>query len=150
MRNELDRVDAEGIDAHFLDPVAVRIAQRLAHHRVVGVQVVEIRDLVVQLLIRIVVVGDRRRPVVDRRGALRGIGGVVLIERRLLRLAPRHRLRVLDEPLGDVVRVVARVREEVPHVVGDYVLDQVHAALVQLRAELLVRLERPEVLVDRL
>ena len=143
-------VDAEGVDAHLLDPVAVRVAEGLADRRVLGVQVVEIGELVVQLLVGVGVVGDGRRPVIDGRGPLHRIGCVVLVEGCLLRLRAGNRLRVLHEPRRDVARVVARVGEEIPHVVGDDVLDEVHAALVELGAERPVGVERPEVLVHLL
>src|SRR3546814_17174048 len=60
-------VDAESVDADFADPVAVAVAQRIAHDRVAGVQIAQAGELERALLRHVTEIGDVRRPVIAPR-----------------------------------------------------------------------------------
>jgi hypothetical protein len=78
-------VDAEGVDTDRADPVAEAVAQRAAHPRVAGGQVVQMAHLVLALLLRVLDVGERRRPVVDAGTPVGGAARVVQAEGPLRR-----------------------------------------------------------------
>ena len=87
-------VHPEGIHPHLAQPVAVALAQRAAHHGVLGVQVVQAAHLASQHLLALAEVADIRRPVVDRCGTVGGLARVVLIEGGLARRGLRARAGV--------------------------------------------------------
>ena len=142
-------VHAERVHAHLADPVRVGPPERLAHHRVGGVEVVQPGHLAGGLLHRVGVIGDVAGPVVDAGGALRRVARVVERERpgrdrgrRLPGVAP-----VAGRGIGGIEAFA--VAEVVAHVVEHHVLHQVHPAAVQTPRQRAVVGERAEMRVHR-
>ena len=150
-RHVVRGVDAERIDTDLADPEAVTFAQRAAHDRVLRIQVVEVGERVRAFLGLVAEVGDRRRPVVDRRRAVDVAARVVQREGPLRRRGDRHRRHDRAPADARIRRVVAiAVGEEIARVVHHHVLHQRQAARVKRVGERPVVRQRAQMRIDGL
>jgi hypothetical protein len=134
LRRHIERgVDAEGVHTHLRGSSGRSCRAARGARRVLGVQVVQARHLEVQLLLRLLVVGDVGRPVVDAGARCAGLRGSLQVERRLRRAPAPGVSRSLgcSRAPGRPARQPVAVAEEVAGVVEHDVLHQVHAAAVQ-------------------
>ena len=139
-------VEPEGIHPYVAQPVAVALAQRAAHARVFGVEVVQPGHLVVQFLLAVAIVHHVGCPVVDAGTAVARVVGVVEVKGRLP--GGRHGAAVAVGLPGQLALGIRHHAEEIAGVIEHDVLHQRHATAMQRPGQLPVVLQRAQVRVD--
>ena len=129
-------INAKAIHSHLFDPIAIRLAQFIAHDWVSGVQIIQAGKLIVQALVGVIVVGDVWGEVINACLKVGGVARIVLVKRGdrqgggVVGVDAVALCGVVLVPVMDFFFHIP-IGEIVTHMVCHDVLNQVHLATVQ-------------------
>ena len=129
-------INAKSIHPHLFDPIAIRLAQFIAHDGVRRVQIIQAGKLIVQALVGVIVIGDVWGEVINACLKVGGIARIVLVKRGnrqgsgVVGVGAVALCGVALVPVVSFFRCIP-ISEIVAHMVCHNVLNQVHLATMQ-------------------